>query len=164
MAVAPDSLWPLVSATGLLAPFCLLAYICFRVYCLAYTQVVGKYQLGSAWFFIVVELFQYLPTILLYFNCVFVLRRPRRQKLHLEGDDVPAVAVLITACGEDNDTILNVVRAACETNWPLNRLNVILCDDGRSRDLEERMLHVSRQYPHAHYTSREKPEVPDYVR
>jgi cellulose synthase/poly-beta-1,6-N-acetylglucosamine synthase-like glycosyltransferase len=164
MAVAPDSLWSLVSATGLLAPFCLLAYICFRVYCLAYTQVVGKYQLGLAWFFIVVELFQYLPTILLYFNRVFVLRRPRRQKLHLEGDDVPAVAVLITACGEDNDTILNVVRAACETNWPLNRLNVILCDDGRSRDLEERMLHVSRQYPHAHYTSREKPEVPDYVR
>jgi cellulose synthase/poly-beta-1,6-N-acetylglucosamine synthase-like glycosyltransferase len=163
MAVAPDALWPLVSLTGLIAPLSLLAYFCLRMYCLIYTQIVGRYQLGLAWFWIIIELFQYLPTILLYLNRVFVFSRPRRPQLYLQGNDVPAVAVMITACGEDHDTILNVVRAACETHWPKDRLSVILCDDGRSKELEEKMGHVKRKYPHAHYTSRPKPEVPDYV-
>jgi hypothetical protein len=56
MVVAPDALWPLVPVTGLLAPFCLLAYFYFGGYCLTYTQVVGRYQLGLAWFWLVVEL------------------------------------------------------------------------------------------------------------
>jgi len=164
MAVAPDALWPLVSITGLFASLCLVAYYCFRVYCITHTEIDSNYQLGLAWFFLIIEFFQYLPTILLYFNRVCVIRRPRRPRLFLEGDDVPVVAVLITACGEDHDTILNVVRAACETDWPTDRFSVILCDDGRSIDLEDKMLHVQRKYPHAHYTSRKQPEIPDYVR
>jgi cellulose synthase/poly-beta-1,6-N-acetylglucosamine synthase-like glycosyltransferase len=163
MAVAPDALWPLVSITGFIAPLCLLAYFSFRVYCLVYTQIVGGYQLGLAWFWLVVEALQYLPTTLLYLNRVFVFHRPRRPRLHLEGDDVPVVSAMITACGEDHDTILNVVKAACETDWPRDRLHVILCDDGRDKELEEKMKHVQRIYPHAHYTSRPKPKVPDYV-
>lgn len=164
MAVAPDALWPLVSITGLLAPISLVAYYCFRVYCISSAEVNGPYQLGLAWLFLVVEFFQYLPGIFLYFNRVCVIRRPRRPKLFLEGDDVPVVAVLITACGEDHDTILNVVRAACETDWPTDRFSVILCDDGRSIDLEDRMSQLKSRYPNAHYTSRKRPEVPDYVR
>ena len=159
----PDVLWPLVSVTGLLAPLCLLAYFCLRIYCLIYTQVEQRYQLGLAWFWIVVELLQYMPTVLLYLNRLFVIRRPRRPQLCLQGDDVPAVSVMITACGEDHDTIPNVVRAAGETDWPNERLSVILCDDGRSKELKEKIGHVRRKYPHAHYTSRPKPEVPDYV-
>jgi hypothetical protein len=163
MAIAPDALWPLVPVTGLLPPLSLLAYFFFRVYCLAYTQVVASYQLVLAWIFIAIELFQLLPTILLYFNRILVTHRPRRPQLFLEGEDVPVVAVLITACGEEHDTILNVVRAACETDWPTHRFSVVLCDDGRSSELEEKMMHVKRKYPHAYYTTREKPKVPDYV-
>ncbi|EDU43163.1 Cellulose synthase catalytic subunit [Pyrenophora tritici-repentis] len=162
MAVAPDFLWPIVSITGLLAPLFLFAYYGFRVYCVANAEMNTNYQLGLAWFFLIIEFFQYLPGAMLYFNRVFVIRRPRRPKLNLEGDDVPVVSVLITACGEDHDTILNVVRAACETDWPKDRLSVILCDDGRSIDLEDKMLQVKRKYPHAHYTSRKQPEIPDY--
>jgi cellulose synthase/poly-beta-1,6-N-acetylglucosamine synthase-like glycosyltransferase len=161
---APDVLWPLVPITGVIAPLTLLAYFSLRVYCLIYTQIVGRYQLGLAWFWIVVEAFQYLPTIFLYFNRAFVFKRPRRQKLHLEGDDVPVVSAMITACGEDHDTILNVVKAACETDWPKDRLHVILCDDGRSKELEDKIVQLQRIYPHAYYTSRPKPKIPDYVR
>ncbi|KAK1913596.1 hypothetical protein P3342_006839 [Pyrenophora teres f. teres] len=162
MAVAPDFLWPLVSITALLSPLFLFVYYGFRVYCIATAEINTKYQLGLAWFFIIVEFCQYLPGALLYFNRVFVIRRPRRPQLNLEGDDVPVVAVLITACREDHDTILNVVRAACETDWPKDRLSVILCDDGRSIELEDKMLQVMRKYPYAHYTSRKQPEIPDY--
>lgn len=162
MAVAPDWLWPLVPFTGFLAPLVLLAYFILRIYVLFYTQFLGHYQLGLAWFFTLVEAFQLVPTVLLYFNRVFVPRRPRRPELHLESGNEPAVDVLITCCGEDNDTILNVVRAACESDWPNDRLSIILLDDGQSKELEGEMKHVKAKYPWAHYSSREKPNVSDY--
>jgi len=162
MAAAPDWLWPLVSLTGVLSPLLLLAYYVFRIYCIVTTGIATNYQLGLAWFFAVIELFQLIPAVFLYFNRVFVLRRPRRPQLYLEGDNVPAVDAMITACGEDHDTILNVVRAACESDWPKDKLKVLLLDDGRSKELEEKMQHVKRKYPWAYYVTREKPEKPDY--
>lgn len=163
MAIAPDALWPLVCITGFLAPIALVLYFCLRVYCVVYTQLQGNQQLVLAWCFLVVEFFQYIPTIFLYFNRMLVPRRPNRPQLFLQGEDVPVISVLITACGEDHDTILNVVRSACETNWPANRLSVVLCDDGRSKDLQDKILHLQRKYPFAHYASRPPPEIPDYV-
>lgn len=162
MATAPDWLWPIVSTTGFLSPLFLVAYFVFRVYCFVTASIFARYQLGLAWFFVVLEFLQLIPTILQYLNRVFVLHRPRRPQLHLRGDDVPAVDVMITACGENHDTILNVVRAACESDWPKDKLNVILLDDARSKELEEQMQHVKSKYPWAHYTSRQKPETPDY--
>jgi cellulose synthase/poly-beta-1,6-N-acetylglucosamine synthase-like glycosyltransferase len=165
MAVVPDYLWPLVCISGFAAPVSLITYFCLRVYCVTYTQLQGQSQsqLGLAWFFLAIEFFQYLPTIFLYCNRILVPRRPRRPQLSLQGDDVPVVSVLITACGEDHDTILNVVKSACETDWPPHRLNVILCDDGRNEELAGKMMHVQRKYPFVHYITRAKPDVPDYV-
>ncbi|EUC34494.1 glycosyltransferase family 2 protein [Bipolaris zeicola 26-R-13] len=162
MAAAPDALWPLVCITGFLAPIALVLYFCLRVYCVVYTHLQGNRQLVLAWCFLGIEFFQYIPSIFLYLNRMLVPRRPRRPQLFLEGEDVPVISVLITACGEEHDTILNVVRSACETNWPAGRLNVILCDDGRSKELQDKILHLQREYPFAHYTSRPPPEIPDY--
>lgn len=103
-----------------------------------------------------------VPTVLLYFTHALVPKRPRRPQLSLQGDDVPGVDVMITACGEDHDLIMNVVRAACETNWPNDRLHVILLDDGKSEELRKSMQRLQETYPWAHYTSRKAPEVPDY--
>jgi cellulose synthase/poly-beta-1,6-N-acetylglucosamine synthase-like glycosyltransferase len=69
---------------------------------------------------------------------------------------------MITACGEDHDMIMNVVRAACETDWPKDQLHIILLDDGGSEKLQTSMEHLKRKYPYAHYTSRKRPEFPDY--
>lgn len=82
--------------------------------------------------------------------------------MSLEGEDVPGVDVMITACGEEHDLIMNVVRAACETDWPNDRLHVILLDDGKSEELQKSMQRLQKTYPWAYYTSRTPPEVPDY--
>ncbi|KAJ6192131.1 nucleotide-diphospho-sugar transferase [Bipolaris maydis] len=155
MALALNSLWPLVRITGVISPLCLIAYFCLRVYFIASRHTQSEPGLGLAWFFLIVELFQYIPTILLYCNRILVSQHPQRSKLYFEGDSTPVVSVLITACGEDLGTILNVVKAACETDWPASCLNVILCDDGQSQELKNEMARVRKRYSFAYYTSRE---------
>jgi len=162
MANAPDWLWPIVSITAFLSPLFLIAYFVFRIYCFVTASIFSHYQLGLAWFFFIIEFLQLIPSVLQHLNRIFVLHRPRRPRLHLKGNDLPAVDVMVTACGEDHSTILNVVRAACESDWPKDKLNVILLDDGRSKELAEKMQHVKSKYPWAHYTSRGRPETPDY--
>jgi len=76
--------------------------------------------------------------------------------------EAPRVNVMITVCGEDNDTVLNTVRAACETDWPTDRMHVIVLDDGRSEDLRKSIELLQNTYSHVYYASRDKPEVPDY--
>lgn len=163
MALAPDSLWPLVRITGIISPICLIAYFCLRVYFVASRHTQSEPGSGLAWFFLIVELFQYIPTVLLYCNRILVSQRPQRITPEPQRDVFPVVSVLITACGEDLGTILNVVKAACETDWPTGRLIVILCDDGRSEALKDRMADVQKQYPWAYYTRREPPDIQDYV-
>ena len=82
--------------------------------------------------------------------------------MYAEGDDLPTIDIVVTACREDPDTVINVVRSACETEWPRDKLRVILTDDGRDPRLELRVAELQERYPFTFYTSREKPEVPDY--
>lgn len=83
--------------------------------------------------------------------------------LYAKGDDLPAVDVLITCCGEENHIILNVIRAACESDYPKDLLKVILLDDGHFKELEEAINHLQHtRYPYVYYNAREKPEKPDY--
>lgn len=83
-----------------------------------------------------------VPSLLLYFLRIFVWKRPRRPILYAEGDDLPPIDVMITCCGEENHIILNVVRAACESDYPKDRLKVILLDDGHSKELETAIDHL----------------------
>jgi cellulose synthase/poly-beta-1,6-N-acetylglucosamine synthase-like glycosyltransferase len=91
-----------------------------------------------------------------------VWHRPRRPILYAKGDDLPAVDVLITCCGEPNHIILNVVRAACESDYPRDKLRVVLLDDGHDAELEQAISRLQERYPYAYYTAREKPEKPDF--
>jgi cellulose synthase/poly-beta-1,6-N-acetylglucosamine synthase-like glycosyltransferase len=58
--------------------------------------------------------------------------------------------------------IANSVRAACESDWPLDKLRVIVTDDGRDEALANQIALLQKIYPQLHYTSRPKPAIPDY--
>jgi cellulose synthase/poly-beta-1,6-N-acetylglucosamine synthase-like glycosyltransferase len=83
-------------------------------------------------------------------------------QLHLQGNDLPTIDVLITTCREENTIILNSVRAACESDWPQDKFRVIIADDGRDEVLASQITLLQQTYPQLHYTSRSKPSVPDY--
>lgn len=50
-----DRLWFLVPASASLALLSLLAYFIFRIYCLLVSEIEAHYELGLAWFFILIE-------------------------------------------------------------------------------------------------------------
>lgn len=186
MAPFANAFWFIVPLTAILTPLSLVAYLGFRVYCTAKAEHNDNYDLGLAWFFIAIELITtsmysssclsspftqlvqsltesaVVPSVLAYMMRICVVRRPGRPVLYAMGDDLPAVDVMITSAGEDHDTILNVLRAACESDYPRDKLRVILLDDGRSLMLKSSVELLKRTYPHVQYTSRAKPEVPDY--
>lgn len=82
-------------------------------------------------------------------------RRSNRPVLRAVLDDLPSVDVFITCCNENNDTILNTVRAAASSDYPQDRLRVIICDDGHSSELEVAIEAAKYNQPNLHYTTRE---------
>ncbi|KAI9715676.1 MAG: hypothetical protein M1812_005828 [Candelaria pacifica] len=162
MSRTRDVFWFILPLSGLFAPFALLAYYAFRIYCIVTTGKRTNHHVGLAWFFVVIEFLQLVPTILLYFKAALVPRRPRRPRMLFTDIDAPGVEILIPACGEDNDTIVNTVRAACETDWPTDRMRIIVLDDGKAEDLRKSIELLQTTYKNVYYASRDKPEVPDY--
>jgi len=64
--------------------------------------------------------------------------------------------VIITACGEDPDLILDTVRAACIIDYPRSRFRIVLADDGTDERLRS-AVHILRQtYCNVFYYSRIK--------
>ena len=53
-----------------------------------------------------------------------------RPALRLVGDDAPTISVLITACGEPIEVIVNTAIAAAAQDYPHDRLRVYILDDG----------------------------------
>ena len=90
------------------------------------------------------------------------MQRPRRPHLQLWTDSVPAVDVLITCCGEDHETILNTVQAACATDYPKERLQIFLLDDAASADLAKAMSILQLHKPNLFYSARKKGPIRDY--
>ncbi|KAF2431406.1 cellulose synthase catalytic subunit [Tothia fuscella] len=158
----PDALWFLVRVSSIFTLLALLSYCDFRIYCIIITENHGGSQLRLAWVFVVIEFFQLIPTVLLYCNPSIVLKRPRRPKLFLHGDNVPGVDVMSTGCREDEHVIIHVDRAACETYSPKDRMHVIMLDNGRSKCLQTSVEHLKYKHPYLHYTSHEIPEIPDF--
>ena len=78
---------------------------------------------------------------------------------------MPTVDVFVTCCGEDDDLILDTVRAACDIDYPVDRFRVILLDDGKAESLEKAIFALQDTYPNLHYKSREKiPGVPHHFK
>ena len=77
---------------------------------------------------------------------------------------LPSVDILITSAGENRDTILNAVRAVCESDYPQDLLRVVLLDDGRSTLLRFAIWNLKRRYPtlRLHYATRTKPKILDF--
>jgi len=83
---------------------------------------------------------------------------PRRPHLQLRGDHVPTVDIIITACNEPVDVVLDTTRAAINIDYPTSRFRVIVADDGASRELEDGVTELVKSKPEAllFYTARVK--------
>ena len=77
--------------------------------------------------------------------------------MRLIGDNVPGVVIIVVACGEPVDIIMDTVNAACRVDYPSTKLRVILADDGNSHVLRDQVNQLSYQFPHLCYSSRDKP-------
>ncbi|EHY56623.1 hypothetical protein HRR83_002294 [Exophiala dermatitidis] len=118
-----------------------------------------------AWTFIAVEITVAIPIFMQTFWSLFVLKKRNRPKLRLIGNDVPKVDVFITCCGEDDDVILDTVRAALDLDYPADRFRVILLDDGKSDVLKTSLEDMRETFPNLYYRRRPKfPGVPHHFK
>jgi len=118
-----------------------------------------------AWVFIAVEISIAVPILLQSFWSVFILKKRHRPKLRLIGEDVPTVDVFVTCCGEDNDLILDTVRAACDVDYPQDRFRVVVLDDGKSESMQRAVEKLKNTYHNLHYRCRPKfPGVPHHFK
>jgi len=119
-----------------------------------------------AWAFILVELFVSIPMLLHRLWGWHVVGLRKRPKLRLVGDNVPSVDVIITCCGEDDDLVLDTAKAACNIDYPRERFRVIICDDGKSKSLQELTERTALElFDNLYYRSRPKyPGVPHHFK
>jgi len=118
-----------------------------------------------AWIFITVEICIAVPIFMQNFWTMFSLKKRRRPKLRLMGNDVPTVDVFVTCCGEDDDLVLDTVRAACDVDYPQDRFRVVVLDDGKRATLERAVRDLADTYPNLYYKSRPKfPGVPHHFK
>ena len=66
------------------------------------------------------------------------------------------VDLFITCAGEDLDTVLNTVEAACALDYPTHCLRVIVLDDAGSKELSQKIEDLKQLRDNVHYTAREK--------
>jgi len=155
-----------------LAPFLAVAtlalywlYFALRIRFTISAQNKEHATFPMAWVFIAVEISVAVPVFLQSFWSIFILKKRNRPRLRLIGNDVPTVDVFVTCCGEDDDLILDTIRAACDVDYPQDRFRVVVLDDGRSESLEKAIIGLQEKYPNLHYKSREKtPGVPHHFK
>ncbi|KIK57596.1 glycosyltransferase family 2 protein [Collybiopsis luxurians FD-317 M1] len=75
------------------------------------------------------------------------IKSRKRACLRLVGNEVPAVDVIITTCGEDSTVIMDSVRAACNLDYPYMRFRVLVTDDKADKALEERVKKLALKVP-----------------
>jgi cellulose synthase/poly-beta-1,6-N-acetylglucosamine synthase-like glycosyltransferase len=118
-----------------------------------------------AWIFIAIEISVAVPIFLQTFWSLFIMKKRRRPKLRLIGNDVPTVDVFITCCGEEFDVIMDTVRAACDLDYPSDRFRVLLLDDGKSDALKNAIEDMREIFPNLFYKRRPKfPGVPHHFK
>ncbi|TDZ17907.1 Cellulose synthase 1 [Colletotrichum orbiculare MAFF 240422] len=143
-----------------------LVYLALRIYCVISAQQMAKEIYAQAWVFIAVEIAVAIPSLMHNIWTMWSMKKRHRPKLRLMGDDeVPTVDALVTCCGEEDDLVLDTVRAACDIDYPKDRFRVIVCDDGKSAGLEAGIAALAMTYPNVHYLARPKyPGVPHHFK
>ncbi|KAF6840743.1 glycosyltransferase family 2 [Colletotrichum musicola] len=149
----------------LLATAMYLVYLALRIYCVIEAQKAAREIYAQAWVFIAVEIAVAIPSLMHNIWTMWSMKRRHRPKLRLMGEEVPTVDCLVTCCGEEDDLVLDTVRAACDIDYPRDRFRVIVCDDGKSAGLEAGIAALAMTYPNVHYLARPKyPGVPHHFK
>ena len=152
-----------VSSMAALAAYGL--YFGLRVHFTIAAQHAYRRAFPAAWIFIAIEVGIAIPITFQSLWSVYVVKPRKRKKSRLRGDMVPAVDVLITCCGEDDDLILNTARAACSLDYPVDAFRVMVLDDGRSPSLNRAVHALGGRYPNLFYRSRTTlPGVPHHFK
>ncbi|KAF3810595.1 Cellulose synthase 1 [Colletotrichum gloeosporioides] len=158
-------LFKLVPFLILFATAMYLAYLALRIYCVISAQQIAKEIYSQAWVFIAVEIAVAIPSLMHNIWTMWSMKKRHRPKLRLMGDEVPTVDALVTCCGEEDDLVLDTVRAACDIDYPRDRFRVIVCDDGKSAGLEAGIAALAMTYPNVFYLARPKyPGVPHHFK
>lgn len=158
-------LFKLVPFLILFATAMYLAYLALRIYCVISAQQIAEEIYSQAWVFIAVEIAVAIPSLMHNIWTMWSMKKRHRPKLRLMGDEVPTVDALVTCCGEEDDLVLDTVRAACDIDYPRDRFRVIVCDDGKSAGLEAGIAALAMTYPNVFYLARPKyPGVPHHFK
>ncbi|KKY21460.1 putative glycosyl [Phaeomoniella chlamydospora] len=141
-------------------------YFGLRIYCVQAAQEQENRTFPLAWIFIGIEISVAVPVFLQSIWSVFILKKRKRPKYRLLGNAVPSVDVFITCCGEDDDLVMDTVRAACDIDYPLEKFRVIVLDDGKSDNLKASVNDLAASTcPNAMYMRRPKfPGVPHHFK
>lgn len=142
-----------------------LLYLGLRIACVILAQKQHGITYPGAWVFLAVEIVVAIPSQMHNFWTMWAMKKRHRPKLRLMKDEVPAVDVFVTCCGEDDEVVLDTVRAACDQDYPRDRFRVIVLDDGQSAGLEAAVNQLVSVYSNVWYMAREKiPGVPHHFK
>lgn len=133
-----------------------LLYLGLRIFCVVSAQNARHQTFAAAWIFIAVEIAVAIPSMMHNTWTMWSMKKRSRQKLRLRGDDVPTVDVFVTCCGEDDEVVIDTIRAACDLDYPIDRFRVIILDDGASASLEAAVSRMAYTYNNVFYMAREK--------
>lgn len=132
------------------------AYLGLRIACVILAQKAHGITYPGAWVFLSVEVLVAIPSQMHNVWTMFALKRRNRPKLRFIGNDAPTVDVFVTCCGEDDEVVIDTVRAACELDYPHDKFRVIVLDDGKSETLEASISHLEAIYSNVYYMARQK--------
>jgi len=149
-----------------LANTCLyLLYLGLRIACVILAERLHGVTYPGAWVFIAVEIAVAIPSQMHNFWTMWALKRRNRPKLRLQGNEVPTVDVFVTCCGEDDEVVLDTVRAACDLDYPSDKFRVIVLDDGKSEGLKALIGQLAADHSNVYYMARQKiPGVPHHFK
>ncbi|MBB2201570.1 UDP-forming cellulose synthase catalytic subunit [Gluconacetobacter tumulisoli] len=91
------------------------------------------------------EIYALLILCLSYFQMVWPLRR-RSYPLPADQDGWPTIDVYIPTYGEDLAVVRPTVLASLDLDWPADKLNVYVLDDGRRREFRDFAIEVGAGY------------------
>lgn len=140
-------------------------YLGLRIACVILAQNAQGIVYAGAWAFLAVEIMVAIPSQLHNFWTCFAGKKRHRPKLRLRGDEVPTVDAFITCCGEDDEVVLDTVRAALHQDYPRDRFRVLVLDDGKSAGLEAYINQLAAVHDNVFYVARAKfPGVPHHFK
>ena len=155
-----------------IAPLLCLASLCaywfyfgLRIFYIVDAQQHYGSSFPLAWVFVSIEISIAVPILMQTMWSLFIMKKRHRPKLRLIGNEVPTVDVFITCCGEEDDLVLDTIRAACDLDYPQDRCRIILLDDGKSDSLKSTLEEWQETVPNIFYIRRPKfPGVPHHYK